>query len=89
MLHEQRLYAAHEVCVEGKMMKSNVLARNKRDAEEEVCAEKVLLLSPCVALGEKEGNETTAVYFLEWEPSLDAVDDALGCLCMRWAAARS
>lgn len=48
---------------------------------------KLLSLFHCVVRGEEEGDEMAFVQFTECMLPLYAVDDAQGCVCLRWVTA--
>lgn len=65
------------------MMSGFLLIRRKMDKENETGVGKVLLLFLCVVRENREGDGTEFVQFIECVPPLDAVDDALECICLQ------
>lgn len=66
-----------------------LLNRSKSDEEEEIWERKVILLFRSVAEGNEKGDEMAFVQFKKCVPPLEAVDNFLGGVHLRWAAARS
>lgn len=80
------MFASHELGAERRIMNSFVTIRGGSDKEEARWVGKVLLQITCVVTGE-EGDSMVLVQLTECVSSLHAVSDALGCLCVRCAAA--
>lgn len=79
------MYASHGFGSERKMVNSFVVVRVEGDEEEEIWVARVLLLCRCFVRGDTEGMELAFVQYMECVRPLDAVDEGLACVCLRWA----
>lgn len=70
-------------------MKSFVLIRRESNGERKVWAGKTILLFQCLMKEKIEGQELAILPYIEFVPSLDEVDKALGCVCLQYATAGS
>lgn len=77
VLHEQRVYATHELGSEREMMSFSLLIWSESDEEKETWVKKVLLLFCCVVGVNKKDDDRTCVPFMECVLPPDAVDGAL------------
>lgn len=83
---EQRAYASREFGAERKMLTSFVVVRGDGDEQEEIWVARVLLLCRCPLKGYTEALKLGTVQYMECVRPLDAVDETLKFLCLRWAA---
>lgn len=88
-LQEQKMNAAHEFGSEKRMMNSVALIEGDSEEDEEVWLEEVLFLFRHVTGGDREGNETAFVRFLEYATLLDAVDDVSAMLLSAFSECRA
>lgn len=68
------------------MLNGLVLLRGVSD-DKEIWGAKVLLIFRGFARGDVEATELAFVQCMKCVQPLDGVDEALGCVCLRWATA--
>lgn len=83
--HEQRVYASREFAAERKMLNFIVVLRGEGDEEEEILVAMVLSFCRYFVRRYTKGMEPALLQYTKGVPPFDAVDEAMGYVCLRWA----
>lgn len=84
-MHEQRGFAGRDAAAKRKILSSLVLVRSNEDDGEEISEARVLLFCRCIVKVDTKGVELTSVQYMECVLSLDAADEKLEFVDLRWA----
>lgn len=87
LYHQQRVNASKKAAAEKKKLNFLVLVTGESDKVEYILLAKVLFQFNYFVNKDIESAALEIVQYMRNTPSLDGVNNALGCLCLQWATA--